>query len=249
MNSRQVRLGIDLFTGLVVASVGVALAGLSWRLFGTSTPPVVATTAGTTANPVDIGGLLALAPFGTAIAASDTASDGSLHLKGILMAIPASGSSALIAGSDGKVTSYGIGAALGGGVVEAINADQVILRTPRGLQTVGFTPVVTGTPLLAVGTANKGTGFVPLGAAAKFAPAGPVAPAGFQIGSSAPAALFAAGLQTGDVIQQVNGAPVTAGMSADMVSQVLASAALHGGSAQVLVLRKGNQVSLRLAMH
>lgn len=243
MNQRRVRLGVDLFTGLMVASVGVALAGLTWRLFGTNTPPVVAATASSTSDPVDIGGLLALAPFGTAMAPGDTASDGSLHLKGILLAVPASASAALIAGSDGKVTSYGIGAALGGGVVEAIHSDQVILRTPHGLQTVGFSPAAGATPSLNLPAANKGSGFVPIGTA----PAPAVA--GFLIDKSAPAALLAVGLQSGDVVEQVNGAPVNTGMSAAMMSQVLAGAVLHGGSAQVVVLRNGNQISLHLTMH
>ncbi len=253
MNMRQVRFGIDLFTALVVVSVGVALAGLTWRLAGYSgAAPVAAAAAGGTSDPADIGGLLALAPFGNAEAASDTAGDGSLHLKGILLAIPASGSAALIAGPDGKVVSYGIGAALGGGVVDTIEADQVILRTPHGLQTVGFSPTAGGPSTATMSAAGKGAGFVPIGAA------GPVpaphivetpASAGFQITNSAPAVLLAAGLQPGDIVEQVNGSPVAAGMSADMIARDLGGAALHGGSAQVVVLRNGNRVSLRLAIH
>jgi general secretion pathway protein C len=256
MNIRQVRLGIDLFTGLVVASVGVALAGLTWRLTGTGARPVAVATAVSSGDPVDIGGLLALAPFGTVEAASDAANDGSLHLKGILLAVPASASSALIAGSDGKVASYGIGAALGGGVVEAIQANQVILRTPRGLQTVGFSPTPGAATATTPGVANPGAGFVAVGTAAP-APAPPLAPnpagtpagVGFPITNAAPAALLAAGLQPGDIVEEVNGAPITAGMSADMVARDLAGAALRGGGAQVVVLRNGNRVSLRVAIH
>ncbi len=256
MNMRQVRLGIDLFTGLVVASVGVALAGLTWRLTGTGAPPVAAATAVSSGDPVDIGGLLALAPFGTVAAASDTASDGSLHLKGILLAVPASSSSALIAGADGKVASYAIGAALGGGVVEAIEADQVIVRTPHGLQAIGFTPVASAPSAAALGVADKVAGFVavgpappalapPLGASTAATPAR----GGFPITNSAPTALFAAGLQPGDTVEEVNGTPITAGMSADVVARDLAGAALHGGAAQVVVLRNGNLVSLHVAIH
>lgn len=245
MNVRQVRFGIDLFTGLVVASVGVALAGLTWRLAGYSgVPPVAAVTPNPTANPVDINGLLALAPFGTPAAASDAASDGSLHLKGILRAVPESASSALIAGADGKVTSYGIGEALGGGLLEAISDDHVILRTPRGLQTLGFSPVAGSAPPAAVGANTKSTGFVPVATAASI-----LAQSGFRIGSAVPATLLAAGLQPGDVVEEVNKTPVTAGMSADMIGRMLAGAALHGSPVQAIVLRNGTRISLRLAIH
>ncbi len=256
MNIRQVRFGIDLFTGLVVASVGIALAGLTWRLAGNSGARPVASAMTGTADPVDVGGLLALAPFGAVQAASDAANDGSLHLKGILLAVPASGSAALIAGSDGKVASYGIGAALGGGVVEAIQADQIILRTPRGLQAIGFSPVPGTVPVAAPGANDAGAGFAPVvaGGAGPVQPsaagsAAPPAQAGFRIGNSAPPALFAAGLQPGDIVEELNGAPVTAGMTTDMVARNLAGAALRGGSAQAVVLRNGNRVSLRLAIH
>ena len=76
MNGRQVRFGIDIFTGLVVASVGVALAGLTWHLAGYSGAPLVAAAVtGATGEPVDIGGLLALVSWvlasGIAIMAED----------------------------------------------------------------------------------------------------------------------------------------------------------------------------------
>ncbi len=241
MNPRQVRLGIDLFTALVVASVGVALAGLTWRLAGYSgARPVTAAITGASSEPVDIGVLLALAPFGTAEAANDAASNGSLHLKGILLAVPASGSTALIAGSDGKVVSYGIGAVLGGGVVEAIQTEQVILRTPHGLQTVGFAVAASGPAAATLGPRNTGTGFVPVGAAPSAS-----SQTGFRIDNAAPAALFAAGLKLGDIVEDVNGAPVNAGT----VQRDLASAALRGKTIHVVVLRNGNRVSLRLAIH
>ena len=252
MNERQFRVGLDLFTGLVMASVGVALAGLTWHLAGYSAiPPVAVAVAGPAGNRIDIAGLLALAPFGNAEAASDAASDGSLHLKGIMLAVPASQSAALIAGADGKVASYGIGAQLGGGVVEAIEADQVIVRTSRGLQTIGFGHHPAGPPAVVNGLAGKGAGFVPVGAAAPPSAGGAVTPPvqGLRIESSAPPALLAAGLQPGDIVVNINGAPVTAGMSTDAVAHDLAGAALHGGSAQVTVLRNGNPVSLRLAIH
>jgi general secretion pathway protein C len=251
MSPRQVRLGIDVFTGLVVASVGVALAGLTWRLAGYSgAQPVAAAMTGATGDRVDIGGLLALAPFGNAEATSDAARDGSLHLKGILLAVPASQSTALIAGADGKVASYGNGAALGGGVVVAIEADQVIVRTASGLQTIGFGTHPAGPPPVTPGTVGKGAGFLAVGAAAAAPGAGVAPPAqGIRIDSTAPPALLAAGLQPGDIVVQVNGAPVAAGMSPDMAARDLAAAALHGGSAQVVVLRNGAPVSLRLAIH
>ena len=252
MTERWFLRGIDLFTLLVVASVGVALAGLTWRLAGYSgAQPVAAVMPGATSNSVDIAGLLAQAPFGNAEAASDAASDGSLHLKGIMLAVPASQSAALIAGADGKVVSYGIGAPLGTGVVEAIEADQVIVRTSHGLQAIGFSRHSGAPAAVTPGAVGKGAGFVAVGAAAPPSPGGTVAPPvqGLRIDSSAPPALLAAGLQPGDSVIDINGAPVTAGMSPDAVAHDLAGAALRGGSVQVTVLRNGKPVSLRLAIH
>ncbi len=257
---RRVQLGIDLFTAVMVGSVALALAGLTWRLTGyTGEMPVASPVAARSeGEPADVGGIIALAPFGTAMAASQATGGGAIKLKGILLAVPASASTALIAGSDGKVASYGIGALINGGVVEAIEADQVVVRMPTGFQTLGFAlgsqgqPVASGQTLTgsqsgANTTIPSGSPLGPLGG--KPGPtAGPVAgldSGGFRVTGSSPPALFAAGLRPGDVVEQVNGSAVNGGTNErDLIARVAQS-----GSAQVLVVRNGQRVSLSLAMH
>ena len=269
--ARRVQLGIDLFTAVMIGSVALALAGLTWRLTGyTGEMPVASpVTATTSAEPADMGGILALAPFGTAMAASQATGGGAVKLKGILLAFPASASTALIAGSDGKVASYGIGAAINGGVVEAIEADQVIVRLPTGLQTLGFalgpqgqslagSGIPSGSPLGALGgkpgpTAGLSGSSGPSGSGSSSSGlgsfgGGPVAgldSGGFRVSGTSPPALFAAGLRPGDVVEQLNGSAVNSSMNErDLIARVAQS-----GSAQVVVVRNGQRVSLSLAMH
>jgi len=262
-------LGIDLFTVVMIGSVALALAGLTWRLTGyTGEMPVASPVAArSSAEPADVGGIIALAPFGTAMAASQATGGGAIKLKGILLAFPASASTALIAGSDGKVASYGIGAAINGGVVEAIEADQVIVRLPTGLQTLGFaggaqgqsiagSNIPSGSPLGPPGgkpgpTANPAGGPGgpgPGGTGPGGFGGGPVAgldSGGFRVGASSPPALFAAGLRPGDVVEQLNGSAVNSSMNErDLIARVA-----QAGSAQVVVVRNGQRVSLSLAMH
>lgn len=142
MTPYQARLGVDVFTGAVIASVALALAGLTWRLAGEpGIGPAVAPVAPGAAATSDIGPLLALSPFGAPMATvAAAAGDGSLRLKGIFLAQPMEASVVLLATSDGKVASYTIGAPVGGGVIETIEAEQITLRTPSGLQVIGFNP-------------------------------------------------------------------------------------------------------------
>ena len=279
--ARRVQLGIDLFTAVMIGSVALALAGLTWRVTGyTGEMPVVSpVAASTSAEPADMGGILALAPFGTAMAASQATGGGAIKLKGILLAFPASASTALIAGSDGKVVSYGIGAAINGGVVEAIEADQVIVRMPAGLQALGFalgpqgqslagSGIPSGSPLGPIGgkpgptaglpgTAGPGgsgpggsgpIGSGPGGSGPGGFGGGPVAgldSGGFRVSGTSPPALFAAGLRPGDVVEQLNGSAVNSSMNErDLIARVAQS-----GSAQVVIVRNGQRVSLGLAMH
>ena len=141
MNPRQARLGVDIFTGAVVASVAFALAGLSWRLAGYhGIGPAAAPVAPGNSVLADIRPVLALAPFGTAMTAAGEGGDGSIQLRAIFLAVPAEASVVLIAGADGKVASYGLGQAVAGGLIEAIQAEQIVLRTSNGQRTIGFNP-------------------------------------------------------------------------------------------------------------
>lgn len=142
MTPRQARLGVDVFTGAIIASVAVALATLTWRLSGEpGIGPAAAPVSPGQAAASDIGPLIALAPFGTPIAATGVvANDGAIQLKGIFLASPIEASVVLLATADGQVASYTIGAPVGGGVIETIEAEQITLRTPTGVQVIGFNP-------------------------------------------------------------------------------------------------------------
>src|SRR3569833_801405 len=116
MTPRQARIGVDLFTAAVVASVGVALAGLTWRLLGDAGSRYGATpVAAQPARPVDLGPIIAAAPFGTGGAVSGApVTDRSLVLRGIVLATPRSASTALIQFGDSPPTAFAIGQAAGG---------------------------------------------------------------------------------------------------------------------------------------
>ncbi len=230
------RLAVDLFAVAVVVSVALASGGLIARLAGyTGETPVAVPAVRHVAAPPDVDGLVALAPFGTALSGVQTPGGGPLRLKGILLAIPASASTALIAGPDGKVASYAVGAPINGGTVDAIGPDTVVVRMPGGLQTLAFAPdmdVPSGSPL------------APVVKPGPTAPDSPIS-GGLRVGPSAPALLFAAGLHPGDVVEQLNGAPVDADTSErDLIARVT-----RDGAAQVVVMRNGQRVSLNLAIH
>ena len=145
MSPRQARLGVDIFTGAVVASVAFALAGLSWRLAGYhGMGPAAAPVAPGNSALADIRPVLALAPFGTAMVPAGEGGDGSIRLRAIFLAVPAEASVVLIAGADGKVASYGLGQAVAGGLIEAIQAEQIVVRTATGQRTIGFNPDSSG---------------------------------------------------------------------------------------------------------
>lgn len=142
MTPRQARLTVDIFTGAVIASVAFALASLTWRLSGDpGIGPATAPVAPGQTAATDIRPLIALAPFGTPVATTGVvASDGAVLLKGIFLASPIEASVVLLATADGQVASYTLGAPVGGGVIETIEAEQITLRTPTGLQVIGFNP-------------------------------------------------------------------------------------------------------------
>lgn len=275
MTPRQARLGVDVFTGTVIASVALALAGLTWRLQG---EPGV----GPTAAPVspgrgltsDIRPLLALAPFGTVVTvASPTGGEGSVTLKGIFLARPMAASVVLLATADGKVASYGIGSAVGGGVIETIDAEQITLRTAGGVQVIGFTPI-SGAVAASTPAAFNASTFAPPSAA-------PVQPV---LGVDAVRALIPSSAQglprstpppTPPPLPPVSVAPRQSGLTigaapppalaaagirpGDVIQRVngrtvnsgtnereLMSSALNSGTARVELLRNGQRVLLTI---
>jgi general secretion pathway protein C len=139
MTPRQARLGVDVFTGAVIASVAIALAGLSWRIAGDpGTGPAVSPPATAGGGPVDLAPIIALAPFGSAVAADAGTAGQAMELRGILLANPIEASSVLIAFNNGPVSAFRIGQPVGGGTIETVAIDHVMLRTADGLQKLTF---------------------------------------------------------------------------------------------------------------
>lgn len=140
MTPKRVKVAVDVFAVIVVASVGLALAGLSWRIAGFTTIAPAAAPAHSSDLGVDIKPILALSPFGSVTTTTQAAGDSAIRLKAIFMALPVEESIVLIAGADGKTNAYGIGQDVGGGIIESIESEQIVLRTPDGQRIVGFSP-------------------------------------------------------------------------------------------------------------
>jgi general secretion pathway protein C len=275
MTPRQASRAADIFTALVIASVAVSLGVTTWHLLGTSsakpaTAPVAAASGGT----VDIAPALSLAPFGRPDASSAPPTSLALQLRGIILADPASASSALIAPTGGQPVAYVVGQAVpGGATIEAIAFDKVLLRTNGRLERLdlprisanGQAPAPAAAPPPPSGAApttgpSDGSGSQPLQAFAPGSPP-PGAPAGgplslldrlgaapvggaYRVGTSPSPEARDAGLLPGDVIERINGMPATA-VAADR--QLLAQI-MAAGPAQVEVVRGGKRVTFSFAL-
>lgn len=130
---------------VVVASVALALAGLTWRLTGWDDGRAAIVTAETLPPRVagpdpDVVRIVGLAPFGGGPGATGLpASTLGLVLKGVLLAWPPEASLALIATGEGPAQSYGVGASpAGNAVIEAIEIDRVILKVGDRRELLGF---------------------------------------------------------------------------------------------------------------
>ncbi len=274
MTPRQASRAADIFTALVIASVAVSLGITTWHLFGASTArPATASVAAVQGGPVDIAPALALAPFGQPDASSAPPTSLALQLRGIVLADPASASSALIAPTGGQPVAYVVGQSVpGGATIEAIAFDKVLLRTNGRLERLdlprisanGQAPAaaVPPPPPGAVPTTgpSDGSGSQPLqafapGSSSPGAPAGGplslldrlgAAPVGgaYRVGTSPSPEARDAGLLPGDVIERINGMPATA-VAADrqLLAQIMAA-----GPAQVEVMRGGKRVTFSFAL-
>ena len=265
MSRSRAAIGVDLFTGAVILSVAVALAGLSWRIAGDSGLPARAPVAAEPPPPapVDLSAIAATSPFGTAVAAPADAAARGLTLRAILFARPASASSASISAGDAPAMLLHIGdPAPGGAIVDNIAIDHVVLRTGSGLQTLAFPK--PGAPAAESGGAAPPYIGLPTPSAPTPIPSAPLSlppprftnnPAafldgigatatdgGYRIGTNAPPALRQAGLQPGDVVQTVNGSPVG---NADR-DRALFAAAASGAPLSVELLRNGRRIAVSL---
>lgn len=245
MKPRDARLAIDIYTGAVVVSVAMALAGLTWRLLGDpGVSPIGAPVVTSAGVGDDIRPIIALAPFGMAVAAPPAGpASSALQLRGVLMTTPPEASVALIETEGGTTGSYSVGTAVGGGVIEAIRADEVTIRTAGGLQILSLSPAgVAGSASGGSGKAAAAalSGAQPSPTVDQTAAGAPSASSGYVVGAAPGPQLVAAGLRPGDVITQVNGTAVGSGANEH---ELLARAATLG-QAQIELLRDGRRVSL-----
>lgn len=179
MTPREIRFGIDGLSGIVIASVAAALALLTWRLAGEAAgSSAVSAAANAYVAPApapDISAVINLPPFGKVAAVGPTAAAGSdLVLHGVLMTIPASASSALIAAAGKESVAYRIGDTLpNGAVLEGIGTDYVLLRLggqslslyfpddPRGTAPTAAAAGTTAAAAQAAGAQQRQAGAAP----------------------------------------------------------------------------------------
>jgi general secretion pathway protein C len=139
----RLKVGVDVVTVVVAASVALALADLTWRLLGEPGGPArteAPAPARAARAAIDVSAIVALAPFGEAaqLGAVGAPTGSPLVLKGVFAAGGSSRSAALIE-ADGRVQSYAVGEVVpGGGVIEAVAVDHVLIRVAGRLETLAF---------------------------------------------------------------------------------------------------------------
>lgn len=140
---------------VVVASVGLALAHLTWRLVGwddgrdrIATPDALAPPGGGSGG---LASILALNPFGgDGGFDSLPASSLGLVLKGVIYSSDPSLSSALISSGGGPGQIFGVGqTVVGSAAIDAIEMDRVILNVGGRRESLAFPalPVAAGAPV------------------------------------------------------------------------------------------------------
>ncbi|WP_426039490.1 type II secretion system protein N [Brevundimonas sp. DC300-4] len=213
---------------LIVGSLALALAGLTWRLTGwddgrdeVAVAESLAPLGGAAAPgaDADVARIVSLAPFGGATAPGGLpASTLGLVLKGILMAYPSSASTALIAIGEGPAAIYGIGQTpVGDAVIETIEVDHVILSSGGARQRLDFPePVAIDPATVSSATPGAGITVMPVqppqspAAAAALAMSSPVASAAAAAAASQLAPRVADAGPTPSVAAAAGAAGVTA---------------------------------------
>lgn len=222
---------------VVVGSLAVALAGLTWRLVGwddgrteVAVAESLAPLGGAAATPgadADVARIVSLAPFGGAAASVGglPASTLGLVLKGIVSAYPPSASTALIAVGEGPATLYGVGQTpVGDAVIESIEVDHVVLTSGGTRQRLDFPMPVVADPAAAAAPAAPGAGITiapavpaaPPPPPAASAPASGAAPAAQSSGGAAPAANVAAAAAGAGVTATASGYRIGPNPSAEI---------------------------------
>ena len=254
MTPYRINRALDVLAGLVVTSVAVALAGLTWRLAGYADIGAVAVPAVRRAAPVpDLAPAIALAPFGRAATTDAAVATGlQVQLRGIIFARPEALSSAIIQVGSEVARPFKVGEAVSGATIQAIEPRRVLLMNGGRVEFLAFPDPFAAPPV--PGTITPGAPTNPPAApppvAAAPAPALPTNPAallqrfdaqpvsgGYRVGANAPP-----GLQQGDVLQQVNGQALS---TPDAAAAALARAQASG-TAQIQITRDGKPVTLTI---
>lgn len=169
---RRDEIALRVVSVVVVGSLALALAGLTWRVVGWddgrdavavagSLPPLGGAAA--PGADADVARIVTLAPFGGATATGGVAASTlGLVLKGVIMASPASASTALISVGEGPSTIYGVGQTpVGDAVIESIEVDHVILTSGGTRQRLDFPAPVVADPAAASATPGAGIMITP----------------------------------------------------------------------------------------
>lgn len=269
LTPRQARIGLNLFTGAMVVSVAVALAGLTWRIAGHAGTGAITVPSGTSGPAVapDIGATVALAPFGKpSVSEAGQATGLPLELKGVIAAGPGDLSSAFISVSGQPAKAYKVGDNINGATIQSILRDRVILANGGRNEFLAFPdPTLTpeqrqaaaqGQPAPAPANPVTTPGSPPPARlpSTPQPPAGPpqasvagilqrfdASPVqgGYRIGENGPP-----GMVAGDVIQSVNGTA----LSDPAAAQGAFAAAQSSGSAQIQILRDGKRLTLTVPL-
>lgn len=250
----RTKLAIDALTGLMIVSIAFALAGLTWRIAGHAGTGAITVPAPPRAAAMpDLAPALALAPFGKIMSTGDGAPPTGLplQLRGLVFARPTTLAVAYVSANGDTAKPYRIGEAVGGATIDAIEQRRVLLRNNGRIESLGFldpAAAVGGappqqqsvaTPPAAPISSPPPPGGSPAGQAAAVDPLSRLdarqVSGGYQIGGNAPP-----GLQSGDVVQSVNGAQLS---SPDTARAAFAKAQSEG-NAQIQIIRDGRRLTL-----
>lgn len=262
MTPRQMAAAVDLFAIAVIASVAIALAGLSWRIASLmedrSPKPQPATPILPRAGEADVAPILALAPFGNGTSGAAQPTRLPIELRGVILAIPRERSTALIAPSGGTPIAYRVGEPIPqGATIQTIGVDSVILGVGGHRELLAFPkPGAAAAP--ASVTAPAGPAPLSLPPRAGAAPGAPSSPTalldslgatpvngGYRVGDSLSPAVRQAGLLPGDLIDQVNGTLLG---NPAMDQQTLAAAA-RSGTVRIDLVRGGRRTTITVPLH